>query len=225
MRILHHFPLSPQSRLVRLLLGEKRLPFDLNLQKIWDEKEMHLFRTTLNPAGEVPILVEDNGLVIPGARVICEYLEEIYPEIPLMGRTLIERIEVRRLLDWFERLFQKDVTARILGEKFEKRLFGLGMPDGALVREGYQHMRYHLDYIGYLAEQRTWLAGSSLTAADFYAAAHLSSLDFLGDINWRNAPAVRDWYARIKSRPCFRPLLSDRVSGFTPPQHYADLDF
>lgn len=225
MRILHHYPLSPQSRLIRLLLAEKGLPFDLHLQKIWDAHENQRLRETLNESGEVPILVEDHGLIIPGARVICEYLDEAYPQICLMGRTVQERIEVRRLLDWFDNLFQKEVTSRILGEKFEKRLFNLGIPDGAIVREGYHNMRYHLDFIGYWAEKRNWLAGSALSAADFYAAAHLSALDFLGDINWRNHPAVRDWYARIKSRPCFRPLLSDRVSGVTPPRHYADLDF
>ena len=57
------------------------------------------------------------------------------------------------------------------------------------------------------------------------AAAHLSVLDYQGDVDWSTSPAARDWYARIKSRPCFRPLLSDRVPGFTPPEHYADLDF
>lgn len=222
MRILHHLPLSPQSRLARLMLGEKRLPCELVIEKIWEQNEAF---HALNPAGEVPVLVEDSGMVVPGARVICEYLEDVYPDPPLLGRTVVERVEVRRLLDWFDGLFQQEVTVNLLGEKVMKRHFGLGHPTGSVLRTGYKNLRYHLDYIGYLAETRTWLAGPSLSAADFAAAAHLSALDFLGDIAWASAPAVRDWYSRVKSRPCFRPLLNDRVSGLQPPAHYADLDF
>ncbi|MBA5727535.1 glutathione S-transferase family protein [Bombella mellum] len=222
MRILHHLPLSPQSRFVRLMLAEKKLPFELVVEKTWQPSERF---HELNPAGEVPVLVEDNGMVVPGGRVIAEYLEDAYPEMSLMGRNLAERVEVRRLVDWFERLFQQEVMVNLLGEKVEKRLFGQGHPDGKILQAGYKNLRFHLDYIGYLAETRTWLGGPVLTAADFAAAAHFSALDFLGDIDWRRAPCVRDWYARIKSRPCFRSLLSDRVSGVKPPAHYADLDF
>lgn len=222
MRVLHHLPLSPQSRFVRLLLGEKRLPCELVYEKIWEQTDA--FRA-LNPSGEVPVLVEDSGQVVPGATVIAEYLEDVYPDIALLGRTIAERVEVRRLLDWFDRLFQQEVSLNLLGEKVEKRLFGLGHPDGTILRVGYRNLRFHLDYIGYLAETRTWLAGPFLSAADFAAAAHLSALDFLGDINWAQAPSVRDWYARIKSRPCFRTLLTDKVTGFVASPHYADLDF
>lgn len=222
MRILHHLPLSPQSRFVRLMLTEKGLPFELVVEKTWEQNESF---HKLNPAGEVPVLVEDNGIVVPGSRVIAEYLEDAYPDTPLLGRTMGERVEIRRLVDWFERLFQQEVTVNLVGEKVEKRLFGQGHPDGNILQAGYKNLRFHLDYIGYLAETRTWLGGATLSAADFIAASHLSALDFLGDIDWRAAPCVRDWYARIKSRPCFRDLLSDRVSGVTPPAHYADLDF
>lgn len=222
MRILHHQPLFPQSRFVRLLLAEKKLPFDLAIEKVWERNESF---HNLNPAGEVPVLVEDNGMVVPGGGVIAEYLEDVYPEIPLLGRNIAERVEIRRLIDWFERLFQQEVMINLLGEKIEKRLYGYGLPDGNVMRAGYKNLRFHLDYIGYLAETRTWLGGPVISAADFTAAAHISSLDFLGDIDWRRAPAVRDWYARVKSRPCFRPLLADRMSGVTPPAYYADLDF
>ena len=93
------------------------------------------------------------------------------------------------------------------------------------MREGYQNIKFHLDYIAYLAENRVWLAGNNLSIADFAAAAHLSSLDYIGDINWDKYPMVKDWYVRIKSRPSFRALLNDRVSGVVPPKYYADLDF
>jgi len=222
MRLLHHLPLSPFSRKVRLVLAEKRLPFDLRLEKVWERRQEYL---ELNPAGTVPTLIEDNGLVIPDSAVICEYLEEAYPDTPLLGRTLSERVETRRLVAWFDGKFATEVTRNLLGEKFMKRMAGRGNPDGAAIRTGYIALRYHLEYLGWLAETRKWLAGSSISVADFTAAAHLSCLDFIGDVDWKVSYAARDWYARIKSRPSFRSVLADRVPGMSVPEHYADLDF
>ena len=222
MRVLHHLPLSPFSRKVRLVLAEKRLPFELQVEKVWERRPEYF---ALNPANEVPTLVEENGLAIPDSGTICEYLEEAYPDTPLLGATLAERVEVRRLVAWFDNKFAREVTANLLGEKFMKRLMGRGNPDGALLRQGYANLRDHMGYIGWLAEGRTWLAGATLSLADFAAAAHLSALDFAGDVDWSVTPATRDWYARMKSRPSFRALLADRVPGVMPPAHYADLDF
>jgi glutathione S-transferase len=222
MRILHHLPLSPYSRKVRLVLAEKRLPFDLRVEKVWERRPEYL---EMNPAGTVPMLEEDNGLIIPDSTVICEYLDEAYPDQGLLGRTLAERIEVRRLSAWFDGRFAAEVTSNLYGQKHLRRMAGRGNPDPSAIRTGYTALRYHMDYIGWLAETRKWLAGSALSQADFAAAAHLSTLDFLGEIDWSISPAAKDWYARIKSRPSFRGVLADRVASVTPPAHYADLDF
>ena len=222
MRVLYHLPLSPFARKVRLVLGEKRLPFELQLEKVWERRPEYL---ELNPAGTVPTLVEENRLVVPDSGVICEYLEEAYPDTPLLGRTPAERVEVRRLVAWFDGKFAREVTVNLLGEKFMKRLSGRGNPDANALRAGYANMRGHLEYLGWLSETRKWLGGDALSLADFAAAAHLSALDFAGDVDWSMSPATKEWYARIKSRPSFRPLLADRVSGIIPPAHYADLDF
>jgi glutathione S-transferase len=222
MRLLYHLPLSPYSRKVRLVLAEKRLPFELRTEKVWERRADYL---RLNPAGTVPTLIEENELVIADSGVICEYLEEAYPDTPLMGRTLAERVEIRRLLAWFGGKFGQEVTSNLLGEKFMKRLAGRGNPDATALRAGYANLRQHLEYIGWLSETRKWLGGSALSMADFAAAAHLSALDFASDIDWSISPAAKDWYARMKSRPSFRALLTDRVPGVTPPAHYADLDF
>jgi glutathione S-transferase len=222
MRYLYHLPLSPFSRKIRLVLSEKRLPFELRLEKVWERRAEYL---ELNPAGTVPTLVEDNGLAVPDSGVICEYLEEAYPDTPLLGRTLAERVEIRRLVAWFDGKFAQEVTRNLVGEKFLKRLVGRGEPNAAAIRAGYAAMKDHLQYIGWLAENRKWLGGAHLSLADFAAAAHLSALDFVGDVDWSVSPSARDWYARMKSRPCFRSVLADRVPGVTPPEHYADLDF
>ena len=222
MRVLYHLPLSPYARKVRLVLAEKRLPFELRVEKAWERRPEYL---ELNPAGTVPTLIEDHGMVIPDSAVICEYLEEAYPDNNLMGHTLAERIEVRRLANWFDGKFAAEVTNNLYGEKYLRRLTRRGNPDPAAIRTGYTALRYHLDYIGWLAETRKWLAGGALSLADFAAAAHLSTLDFIGELDWSISPPAKDWYARMKSRPSFRGVLADRVSGLSPPAHYQDLDF
>jgi len=222
MRVLYHFPLSPYCRKVRLVLVEKRLTFEPKIERPWERRADYL---ELNPAGTTPTLIEDNGLVIPDSGVICEYLDEAYPDTGLMGRTLAERVEVRRLAAWFDGKFAQEVTQNLFGEKYMNRVAQRGTPDPAAIRMGYQALRYHLDYIGWLAETRKWLAGGALSLADFAAAAHLSSLDFLGEIDWSLSPPAKDWYARMKSRPSFRGLLGDRVPGAVAAPHYADLDF
>jgi glutathione S-transferase len=221
MRVLYHLPLSPYSRKVRLALGEKRLAFELRMEKVWERRLDYL---DLNPAGTVPTL-DDSGLVVPGSGVICEYLEEAYPDTPLLGGKLANRVEVRRLVAWFDEKFATEVTNRLTGEKYLKRLADRGPPDAAALRAGHVALREHLFYLGWLVEGQPFVAGNQLTLADLAAAAHLSVLDFTGDVDWSISPDAHAWYARIKSRPGFRPLLADRVPGFTPPAHYADLDF
>jgi glutathione S-transferase len=138
---------------------------------------------------------------------------------------LAERVEVRRLVAWFDGIFANDVTRPLYGEKLFKRLSGRGNPDAAALRAGYANLRGHMEYLGWLAETRRCVAGAELTLADFTAAAHVSVLDFIGDIDWAKFPPAKEWYVRIKSRPSFRSLLSDRIAGMTPPGHYAELDF
>jgi glutathione S-transferase len=222
MRVLYHLPLSPFARKVRLVLSEKRLPFEPRVEKTWERRAEYL---DLNPAGTVPTLIEDNGMVIADSGVICEYLEEAYPDTALLGRTLVERVETRRLVAWFDTKFFQEVTHNLLWEKTMKQALRQGAPDAGALRAGYANLKQHLAHLGYLAERRRFLAGANLSLADFAAAAQLSALDFIGDVDWAAAPAAKDWYARIKSRPCFRALLADRVNGIAPPPHYADLDF
>ncbi|WP_424814484.1 glutathione S-transferase family protein [Roseococcus sp. YIM B11640] len=222
MRILYHLPLSPYSRKVRLALAEKRIPFELRVERVWERREEFL---ELNPACTVPVLVEENGLVVADSYAICEYLDEAYPDVSLFGRTLSERAEVRRLLSWFDNIFGTQVSRNLLWERHMKRQLGQGNPDGAAIRAGYQNLKAHMEVIGWLAERRSWLAGNQLSLADFAAAAHLSALDYVNDVDWTLNTAARDWYSRVKSRPSFRTLLTDRVSGMEPPAHYMDLDF
>ncbi len=222
MRTLYHLPLSPFSRKVRLALREKGLDFDLKIETVWKRRADYL---ALNPAGQVPVLVEADGTTVADSGVICEYLEEVYPETPLNAASAERRAEVRRLVAWFDLKFAREVTANLVFEKLMKRFMRLGEPDSEKIRAGKDNIHYHLDYIGYLTERRCWLAGEELSYADLAAAAHLSVLDYIGDVPWSDHGDARDWYARLKSRPSFRPLLDDHVAGIPPPKHYAEIDF
>jgi glutathione S-transferase len=222
MRTLYHLWLSPYSRKVRVALKEKGLDFSLKVEKVWDRRPEFL---ALNPAGTVPVLVEENGEVIADSGAICEFLDEVYPTRRLISGLPAERAEIRRLLAWFDGKFASEVTSNVLGEKILKRFLKRGEPDATAIRAGLRNIHTHLDYIGWLAERRTWLAGDNFSLADIAAAAHLSCLDYIDDVPWDQHEGAREWYARIKSRPSFRPLLADHIPGSPPPKHYADLDF
>ena len=222
MRTLYHLWLSPFCRTVRLVLHEKRVEFEMKGESVWERREGFL---AINPAGDVPVLVEADGTAISGSGVICEFLDEIYSEPPLIGRQALPRAEVRRLVDWFDRKFNAEVTKNLVGEKMMKRFLGLGEPDSTVVRAGHANIHCHLDYIAYLIDRRKWLAGDFLSLADLAAAAHLSAVDYIGDVPWKDHEGAKNWYSRVKSRPSFRTLLEDNIPGAPPPKHYRNLDF
>lgn len=221
MNRLFHVPLSPYCRKVRLSLAEKKIEVELVEEKYWEQDADFLRR---NPAGKVPVL-RLGDMTLAESAPICEYLEEAYPTPSLMPKDPKERYEVRRLVSWFDDKFHHEVTSKLLYERVNKKVMGQGYPDSTNIKAGARRIKFHLDYMGWLLDQRRWLAGNQMTLADFAAAAHLSSLDYISDVDWNRNENVKDWYAKIKSRPAFRSILADQVSGFPPANHYTDLDF
>jgi glutathione S-transferase len=227
---LYHHPLCPHSRFVRLLLAEYAIKPDLIEEKAFERRRDFLI---LDPAGQTPVLAEESGTVVSGPGPIAEYFDETRGLTLGRHRLLPDdpgsRAEVRRLFDWFSQKFFHEVTNWLVTEKVYKRFMpreqGGGGPDMDLVHAARVNIRTHLRYIGYLAGNRKWLAGDRLSHADLAAAAHLSCVDFLGDVPWEENETAKLWYARLKSRPAFRPLLADRLPGFCPNPIYADLDF
>ncbi len=221
MNRLYHYPLSPFSRKVRLTLAEKRIEVELVEERYWERSPEFLRR---NPAGRVPVL-RMGSRNLSDSTAICEYLEETVPDPPLMPKSAEDRYEVRRLTAWFDDGFYRDVTAKLLGERVFRKVMGTGYPDSANVKAGARAIKVHIDYMASLLDQRRWLAGDAMSLADFAAAGHLSCLDYISDVDRNRSDVVKDWYAKIKSRPAFRSILADQVPGFPPPAHYADLDF
>lgn len=219
---LYHTPLSASCRKLRVMLKEKDIAHTLQLEEVWNPRTEFY---ALNPAGEVPVLVTAKAQAICGHYAIAEYLEEAHPEVQFFGATIEERAEVRRLVEWFDAKFDREVTQFIVFEKVFKRLMGYGEPSSEAIRAGRRNLASHLDYMEHLLGQRNWLAGEYLTLADITAAAHLSCLDYLGDMPWSGRESLKEWYALIKSRPSFRGLLEDKVQGFRPSSHYDNPDF
>lgn len=222
-----HFTLDPFSRRLRLALAEYGVPADLIAEEPWAPSS-DIFE--LNPAGTLPVYLEDAATAICGIEAIGEYLEETKSgRVSLIPGNAVERAEVRRLTGWFDGKFYAEVSEPVLTEKVIRRFLrrdkGGGGPDTARVRQAMAQLRNHLDYIGHLADRRAWLAGGELTLADLAAAAHLSAVDYFGDVPWQDYPIVKSWYQRLKSRPSFRPLLADTIRGMAPGPHYANLDF
>ncbi len=220
---LHHFTLDPYSRRIRLSLAEKGETVTLVDERPWSPSQV---LRAHNPSGLLPVLVEEQGTAICGVEALGEYLEERDDAKSLLPGNAVARAEIRRLVAWFDVKFYTEVSEPLLTEKVVKRFMqGSTAPDMARVRAALQNLKPHLDYLAWLVEERSWLAGEELTLADLAAAAHLSAIDYIGDIKWAEVPVAKSWYQRIKSRPSFRGLLGDTVAGKPPSASYADLDF
>ena len=229
MATLLHYPLCPASRAVRLALLESGIEPALSEIKPW---AVTLDFLNINPAGTLPVLMIE-GKTLCGAYPIVEYLSEtVTRDGPPSARSALwtgtpsERAEERRVAEWFLRKFDAEVTQTILEEKFYKPMSrGRLAPDLGTIRAGRSNLRYHLSYVSFLSDQRKWLGGDHLSFADLAAAAQLSVMDYLEEMPWADFPEAKALYQRLKSRPSFRLLLQDRIPGFSPPEHYANLDF
>ncbi len=219
---LYQFPLCPFSRKIRLLLGEKGVPFELAREDPWAAGDDFW---NLNPAGRTPVIEDaERGLVLADSRAIAEYFEETVDKAPMINGTAANRAEIRRLVALFDENFYADVTAPLLSERMKKRLVLRQPPDSGALRQAMRLAHGHLDYMDWLIDNRPWLAGSQMSLADLAAAAQISVADYLGGIDWSGHEQTRGWYAVFKSRPSFRPLLSERMEVIQPPSHYAEID-
>jgi glutathione S-transferase len=213
MRRLVQLLLSPPSRFARLLIAEKRLACDLAAPE-------DLF-------AHLPLFVDLDGTRCEGLWAIVDHLEGTYPDNPLMPENASARAEALRLLDWAMGPFQEAVTRKIVFEKASQRFTGTPIhraPDMQIVRNGREALGSALTMLGRLGEQNGYLACRDCTLGDLAVAAHISAIDYFGEVPWADYPIAAEWYVKMKSRPSFRTLLADRVPGQPPVSHYAELD-
>ncbi|MBR2033308.1 MAG: glutathione S-transferase family protein [Alphaproteobacteria bacterium] len=214
-------PVSPFARKIRLQMAEKKMLFILREEEPWNLSEETY---KLNPAGELPIFLND-GNVISGNYAISEYLEETASEVPLIFGDTKDKAEIRRLIDWFDNKFYREVYRNIVFEKVHKRFSYGTAPDSRILKSGLNNLNYHLEYIEWLLERRQYLAGNTISLADLSAASQLSVVDYLGSVPWEDFKNAKIWYSKIKSRPSFKDILKDNIKGILPAKHYANLDF
>ncbi len=205
------------------MLSEKGVAHELVRESPWLKRDEFV---DLNPAAQTPVLVEnEKGTVLTDSQAICEYFEETVERSSLIPGTAINRAEVRRVIAWLDDKLYGEVVSSTIEERMRKRLVSRDPPDTRVLRDAMKIANGHLDYLDYLLDHRRWIAGPVLTLADLAAAAHLSVADYLGGLDWRGHKQTTDWYAVIKSRPSFRPLLSERMEVIAPPAHYDKVDF
>ncbi len=230
MLTLFQYSMSMPSRYVRLAFGEYGEELALVEEKPWARREEFI---AVNPANTLPLLLAERDKPVIGAQVIIEYLDETRAPLSRVERLFpgnpLGRAETRRLVNWFIDKMSTEVVNPLMRERVFKPQMtaeeGGGAPDTKAMRTARANLVHHMKYVNWLASSRNWLAGETRSYADLAGAAALSTLDYLGEINWADAPAARDWYARMKSRPSFRGILADRVRGVAPVAHYSDLDF
>jgi len=221
---LYQFPLCPFSRKVRLLLGEKNVGYELVRESPWQRRDEFL---DMNPAGQTPVMVDASrsGMPLIDSVAICEYFEETVEKSAMINGPAANRAEIRRLVTWFDTHFYRDVSGPLLQERMIKRIAHRAAPDAKLLRDAMKAAIGHLDYTDYLLDHRNWLGGATMSLADLAAAAQISVADYLGGIDWKGHEQTARWYRGLKSRPSFRPLLSERMEILTPPAHYDNVDF
>ena len=220
---LYQFPLCPFSRKVRLLLGEKGVGYDLVRESPWARRDEFM---DMNPAGQTPVMADPGrNLLLIDSSAICEYFEETVEQAAMINGTAANRAETRRLVAWFDHQFYQEVTAPLLHERMIKRIVHRAAPDAKVLREAMKAAIGQLDCIDFLLDHRTWIGGATMGLADLAAAAQISVADYLGGIDWKGHEQTARWYRGFKSRPSFRPLLSERMEGIAPPSYYDDVDF
>ena len=220
---LFQFPLCPFSRKVRLLLGEKAVGYELVRESPWLQRDEFI---DMNPAGQTPVMADAAaGITLMNSAAICEYFEETVERTSMLPGTAANRAEIRRLVAWFDEKMFAEVVAPLMHERLLKRIVHRIPPDAKALRESMKLANAHMDYVDYLLDHRRWIGGAVLSLADLTAAAHLSVADYLGGLDWRGHERTREWYAALKSRPSFRPLLGERMEIVSPPAHYDKVDF
>ena len=219
---LYYMPLNFYCRAARVILVEKGISFEIINEPFWKRRLDFL---KINPAGDLPVIVDDENTNIIGYEALAEYLDEKKVGKKLIGNSLKERLEVRRLCMWIGRKLQNEVMKNILDERVFNSLKENSQPSTLTMKAGRKNLKNHMSYFDWILKRKSFLAGDHFTLADISLAAALSSLDYLNEVDWKSYEKAKNWYSVIKSRPSFREILEESIYNITPSLHYKDLDF
>lgn len=226
---LFHANHSTCSQKVRLCLAEKNLSWDSEKVNLATNEHLAPAYLKLNPNGVVPTLIHD-AAVITDSGVICEYLEEIFPQTPLLPADPVDRAKVRAWIRYLDEVPTAAVRVPSFNMAFLPRYEGLNdasfQKEQADIRPLRKHFYEKMGRKGFgraevgnamdqlnaafarmdatLAHQ-PWLTGDNVGLADFIAAPLVDRMDDLGFATmWEDhAPHMTEWFARIRARPSF----------------------
>ena len=218
---LHHYYLCPSSRFIRLILEEHKINYIVQLENYW-KPQKDFFK--INPAGHLPILINEENYAIIGSNACLEYFKDLNLKPDLVGKNYKDKAEIYRLYYWFETLFKKEVLDPIIYEKVFSSVVDNITPNSSNIRAAIQNLGFHINYFDYLLKNQDYLVTNNLTYLDFLASANLSILDYLGLLSFEDNDNIKDWYFKLKSRPSFKTLLKDQIAGLNPDEKYELID-
>ena len=226
---LYHHPVSTCSQKVRLALAEKELAFDQHVIDWGKQDHLSDWYLAINPNGVVPTLVHD-GQSIPDSSVICEYLDEVFPQARLSPPDAAGRARMRAWMRYFEevptvairapsfnKLFVKPLrndktsaefeamTERMpLRKHFYRQMSETGFPEH-VVAESKEKLRKALERVDRaLADGRPFLLGQDYAIADIVLVPTVVRMEDLGLSGiWSDLPRVAGWFDRVQARPSF----------------------
>jgi glutathione S-transferase len=232
MLVLYHAPHSTCSQKVRMVLHEKDVPFDEVRIDLGKKEQLKPEYLAINPNGVVPTLVDD-GVPIIESSVICEYLDEKYPQNPLLPSNLVDRARMRAWTHYIEEVavgairvpsFNRAFLYRFENQdqaQFEKNEIGprpvrrelfqrMGSPKGFSKQEIDRSLEQLTETCrrmdAAVRKKGPWLMGEQFTLADVLV---MPSIDRMADLGlssvWEGKyPGVGEWYKRLRARPAFK---------------------
>lgn len=198
-------PLSPFVRKLRLCLIEKGLDYELEVIMPFGQPDWY---RELNPLGRIPAF-SDGDVKLADSSVICQYLEERYPELPsLYGENAEQRARVR----WLEKYADYELAPLCTFSVFRNRVLkaSMGQPcDEQKVQETLQQaLPSHFDYLQNTLGDAPYFLGEQLSMADLALACQLINMEHGGEtLDASRWPKLAAHYQRIKSRTSVQQLL------------------
>jgi glutathione S-transferase len=195
---------------VRIAMLEKGVPFELDPTCRPSQKDEFLART---PMGKVPFVEMDGGAQLSESQVICEYLEDAYPQKPLYPRDPLERARIRELIAIME-LHMELTARRLYGQVF----FGQA-PLSAEARQAVESdLAKGVRAFRMRAKFDPYVAGSQLTLADCAAFVHLPLVSMatqrgFGHDMLESMPQIKPYLKMLGERPAFKQVTDDRKAA------------
>ncbi len=241
---LYHANHSTCSQKVRLCLAEKGLEWESQKVNLATNEHLEPGYLGLNPNGVVPTLVHDQAVIIDSG-VICEYLEDVFPERPLLPSDPVGRAKVRAWIRYLDEVptaavrvpsfnmaflprydgldddaFQAEqADIRPLRKHFYEKMGRKGFDDGEVMK-AMEQLRSAFTRMDATLATQPWLSGRNLGLADFIAAPLVDRMDDLGfaDMWEANAPHMTQWLSDLRARPSFSAAFYEksRLSEFLP---------